>query len=245
MTAMHGGSGSRSWYRWAQRGWRLIPEPCRVGLLSATSLKQLNSRLRGRYGTHDEIYDARYFAAVDRLAAASAAAIAAAIVDDFAPARVLDVGCGTGALLARLRDAGIEVQGVEYAQAALAVCRQRGLNVRRVDLEQPDASQGIGDCDVAVSMEVAEHLPAAVADAFVALLCRAARAVVFTAAVPGQGGSDHVNEQPREYWMAKFEARGLAYDAARTERWRQQWRQRDVCRWYHENLMIFTREPHR
>jgi hypothetical protein len=90
-------------------------------------------------------------------------------------------------------------------------------------------------------MEVAEHLPASVAGSFVALLCRAAHAVVFTAAVPGQGGSDHVNEQPREYWIARFDARGFAYDGDRTERWREQWRGAGVCRWYHENLMIFIR----
>jgi SAM-dependent methyltransferase len=233
------------WYHSIQRGWRLLPERYRTGLMSAAPVKRVSAWVRGRYGTHDDVYDAPYFAAVDRLASSSAPAIAGAIVQELAPERLLDVGCGTGALLAALKDMGVRVQGVEYAQAALELCRKRGLNVLRLDLEQPVGFDALDDCDVSVSMEVAEHLPARFADRLVDLLCRARSAVVFTAAVPGQGGSDHVNEQPREYWIEKFTARGFDYDAARTARWREQWRERDVCRWYHENLMVFTRGSRR
>jgi SAM-dependent methyltransferase len=197
--------------------------------------------IRSRYGSHDELYDAPYFAGVDKHAQRSARAMAQSIVADFAPARVVDVGCGTGALLAELQSLGVEVGGLEYAEAALDCCRGRGVNVTRVDLEGVVGTDVIGRCDVAVSQEVAEHLPGRVAGQLVELLCRAERAVVFGAARPGQGGTDHVNEQPLEYWTARFEQNGFACDEERTARWRQSWIERDVSWYYCQNLLVFVR----
>jgi SAM-dependent methyltransferase len=228
-------------YRSVQRGWRRVPEHYRSSLAAAPLVKRTISWIRVRFGSHDEVYDAPYFSGVDKQARQSAAAIADSIVVDFAPARVVDVGCGTGALLAELRSRGVEVRGVEYAQAALDYCRARGLNVQRVDLEGPVGLDVTGGCDVAVSQEVAEHLPARVAGQLVDLLCQAERAVVFSGARPGQGGSDHVNEQPPEYWIAMFEQRGFACDRERTERWRAAWIEGEVTWWYSQNLLVFVR----
>ena len=175
-----------------------MPERYRSRVAAAPLVKRGMRWIRSRYGSHDELYDARYFSGVDKHAQQSARAMAESIVADFAPARVVDVGCGTGALLAELQSLGVEVRGLEYAEAALACCRGRGVNVTRVDLEGIVGTDVIGRCDVAVSQEVAEHLPGRVAGQLVALLCQAERAVVFGAARPGQGGTDHVNEQPLE-----------------------------------------------
>ena len=98
------------------------------------------------------------------------------------------------------------------------------------------------DFDVAVSMEVAEHIPESRADRYMDLLARAGRAVVFTAAPPGQGGNDHVNERPSEYWIAKFADRGFRLDGELTRSWRDHWRRSEHVRgWYHQNLMVFRR----
>jgi len=68
--------------------------------------------------------------------------------------------------------------------------------------------------------------------------------VVFSAARPGQGGSDHVNEQPPEYWITRFEQNGFVCDHERTERWRAAWAKRGVRWWYCQNLLVFVRaEP--
>lgn len=95
--------------------------------------------------------------------------------------------------------------------------------------------------DVAISMEVAEHLPKRYADRLVGLLAALAPTVVFSGATPGQGGMDHVNEQPHEYWITKFEARGFRYELELTDRWRRQWEVDGVASFYHRNLMIFRR----
>jgi SAM-dependent methyltransferase len=228
-------------YRSVQRGWRRVPEHYRSRLAAAPLVKRSMSWITGRYGTHDEVYNAPYFSGVDKHALQSAATIADSIVVDFAPARVVDVGCGTGALLAELQSRGVDVRGFEYAHAALDYCRARGLNVQRVDLEGPVGMDVIGRCDVAVSQEVAEHLPARVAGQLVELVCQAERAVVFSGARPGQGGSDHVNEQPPEYWIAMFEQHGFVYDRERTERWRAAWMEGEVTWWYCQNLLVFVR----
>jgi 2-polyprenyl-3-methyl-5-hydroxy-6-metoxy-1,4-benzoquinol methylase len=194
------------------------------------------------------IYNDEYFAKTIEPSAASAApVIVRTAMRDFAPSAVLDVGCGTGAMLAGFRSAGCRVRGLEYADAAIEFCRNRGLDVTKFDLEKDEAAPSTGPYDLVISMEVAEHLPESVADRYVALLASMVApggALVFTAAHPGQGGTDHVNEQPAEYWQAKISARGLVFDPARTTAWREEWKQSSqVESFYFENLMVFHRPP--
>jgi SAM-dependent methyltransferase len=202
----------------------------------------LVERLKTRLFGHDLIYDAQYFeTTVEGPAVRSAGRIAGSIVDDFRPGSVVDVGCGTGALLEALRDRGCTVFGLEYAEAALRYCRARRLDVAKFDLERSAFRDGRA-FDVAVSMEVAEHLPETAADRYVDLLTRLSPVVVFTAAPPGQGGADHVNEQPPAYWIARFRQRGFDHAEAQSRRWRERWRAAgDVASWYTDNLMIFRR----
>lgn len=190
---------------------------------------------------HDAMYDTEYYTkGVEGPAARSAGAMTDTILTDFKPKSVVDVGCGTGHLLMVLKDRGCDVFGLEYSEAGLEYCRNRGLDVRKFDLEK-DSFQDGRKFDVAVSVEVAEHLPASVADSYVGLLTRLSDRIVFTAAPPGQGGRDHVNEQPPEYWITKFAAHKFEQDHERTNAWRSTWRERDVQDWYHQNLMIFRR----
>jgi len=195
---------------------------------------------------HDWIYDSDYYEkGIAGLAARSAGRIADSILSDFKPASLIDVGCGTGALLEALRDRGCEVFGLEYAEAALRHCRDRKLNVAKFDLER-DVFNESRTFDVAVSMEVAEHLPETVADCYVDLLVRLSRIVVFTAAPPNQPWidveTDHVNEQPPSYWITKFQQRGFEHLEELSQRWRETWKATgDVTNWYYKNLMIFRR----
>jgi len=94
--------------------------------------------------------------------------------------------------------------------------------------------------DVAVSMEVAEHLPEMIADRYVHLLTRLSQVIVFASAPPGQGGADHVNEQPPSYWISKFQQNAFRHAEELSQSWRESWKAAgDVEDWYHQNLMIF------
>ena len=200
--------------------------------------------LKTRFLRHDWVYDSEYYErSVEHTASRSASRMATTIRDDLQAGCVIDVGCGTGALLEALRERGCHVRGLERSDAALQYCRARRLEVEQFDLQR-DVYNGSDRFDAAVSLEVAEHLPAAAADRYVDLLTRLSDVVVFTAAPPGQGGTHHVNEQPRSYWIEKFRERGYEYASERSERWRHAWKTGgDVERWYHENLMIFQRVP--
>jgi 2-polyprenyl-3-methyl-5-hydroxy-6-metoxy-1,4-benzoquinol methylase len=124
---------------------------------------------------------------------------------------VFDVGCGTGALLASLSRRECRVEGLEYSAEALAYCRRRGLIVHKFDLER-DAAEALpthNRWDTVISMEVAEHLPPWAADRFLDLLSHLGDTIVFTAAAVGQGGTDHVNERPRSYWIKGFNIEDL------------------------------------
>jgi 2-polyprenyl-3-methyl-5-hydroxy-6-metoxy-1,4-benzoquinol methylase len=132
------------------------------------------ARLKARFLPHDWIYDAEFYeTSVERPARRSAARIATTIADDLKPATIIDVGCGTGALLTALRERGCGVWGIEYADAALVRCRARHLEVEKFDLENDEYHAG-RSFEVAISMEVAEHLPRKAADRYVDLLTRLA-----------------------------------------------------------------------
>jgi cyclopropane fatty-acyl-phospholipid synthase-like methyltransferase len=200
------------------------------------------ARLKAAILGHDWVYSADFFEKdVEGPAVRSAGTIAQSIVDEFAGRRIVDVGCGTGALLEALRARGCAVFGLEYAEAALEFCRHRQLDVAKFDLEH-NVYQDSRTFDVTVSMEVAEHLPERVADRYVDLLTRLSPVVVFTAAIPGQGGTDHINEQPHSYWIEKYRQRGFEYLPEMSLRWRDTWKASgEVESWYYRNLMIFRR----
>jgi hypothetical protein len=92
--------------------------------------------------------------------------------------------------------------------------------------------------DLAMSLEVAEHLAPEYAAEFVARLVRLSDMVFFSAAIPGQGGYNHVNEQWPEYWAAHFAQHG--YDPIDCIRW-QVWDNPEVLIHYAQNVMLFAR----
>lgn len=204
------------------------------------SLRQRMVATLQRTAAHDDIYDHNYYSRdVEPTMAVSAGVMAESIHRDLAPARVIDVGCGTGALLAALTERGIVGQGFDYSTAALEWCRRRGLSAARLDLEHDPIPAA--RADVVISTEVAEHLPARCADRYVEHLVTMAPVVVMTAAEPGAGGTDHVNEQPLAYWIQKFHARGYAYDAATACSWRAEWERSGVAACFARAVMIFRR----
>ena len=180
-------------------------------------------------------YDRDFFDWVAQGAVRSAANLLPVLLP-LAPASVLDVGCGRGTWLQQWRALGVaDVIGVDgdyVARESLAVPPERFV---AHDLRLP---LRLGRrFDLVESLEVAEHLPAASAETFVDSLCAHADVILFSAAVPGQGGEFHVNEQPYSYWRAKFRARGYSMlDAVRPRVIANQ----QIEPWFRYNAFLFV-----
>lgn len=156
------------------------------------------------------------------------------------PLRVVDVGCGEGWWAEECAMYGCEVIGVDGAHVAPR--SPLGERFLAHDLGQPLPGHLAGRFDVALCLEVAEHLPAERAEAFVAELVALAPLILWSAAIPGQGGAGHVHERWPDYWVALFARHGYVMSGAL--RWRV-WSRPEVEPWYAQNLMVVTREPYR
>jgi SAM-dependent methyltransferase len=168
----------------------------------------------------------------------SALIVVPMVMDLIRPKRVVDVGCGWGTWLAAFRDYGAEeilgIDGDHVDPERLEIAQREFL---ACDLSRPLALDR--HFDLAVCLEVAEHLPAESADTLVGLLTSLAPVVLFSAAVPSQGGTNHVNEQWPDYWAARFEDRGYTLcDCIRDRIWDSP----DVECWYAQNILLFSRQ---
>lgn len=234
-------------YRLAYYMWIRSPHFLSRRVRSSRHLTYLRDRFGDALATgggRDDIYSSTYYHRVDSVAMQSAGPFSEMIIEEFHPATTVDLGCGTGAMLAALRDRGVDVLGLELSPSAIAVCRRRGLEVRGYDIESPPDFNGLGRFGVAVCTEVAEHVGPAFADSLVDQLVALSDQIVFTAAVPGQiGGVGHVNEQPHSYWIEKFALRGYEHLRARTVAQRQELLKRSVAAFYANNLMLFRGAP--
>jgi SAM-dependent methyltransferase len=172
----------------------------------------------------------------DRVASAAAERVVPLLLALLDVRSVVDVGCGTGAWLAAFRERGVaDVLGIDGPDVPAELLRIPAGRLLRADLREPIALERT--FDVALSLEVAEHLPPPAAEAFVASLARAAPVVVFSAAVPLQGGHGHGNEAWQGDWARRFAAHGLApYDVLRARVWTDP----QVAWWYAQNTLVYA-----
>jgi SAM-dependent methyltransferase len=153
------------------------------------------------------------------------------------PASVLDVGCGAGTWLAAWRGAGIsDVVGVDGDYVDRTKLQIPSDRFVPTELQEPFS---LGrKFDLVQTLEVAEHLDETNADTFVESLARHSDTVLFSAAVPGQGGTHHVNEQWPSYWTEKFAKAGYTcYDILRPRIWADQ----RILWFYRQNILLFAR----
>ncbi|HZP46994.1 MAG TPA: methyltransferase [Vicinamibacterales bacterium] len=172
----------------------------------------------------------------------------AALVRAYLPAAsVVDIGCGQALLLHALgrADPSLTLRGYEASPSACRRARSRGVDVRPFDLVSAAAEEyahvraDVASCDLAICLEVAEHVPPWYGTRLVDLLASAPR-LLFSAAAPGQGGVLHVNERPASYWIARFQRRGLSL-AADDEAFRARLASLALPPWYGANVHVFER----
>jgi SAM-dependent methyltransferase len=189
-----------------------------------------------REGIYRDLHGGQ-LAAQEAANAASAERILDIVREYYQPASVLDVGCGLGTWLKVAQARGIaDIMGVEGAWLDRSKLQVDGARVRMVELEK---SFDLGrQFDLAICLEVAEHLSADAADAFVASLTRHAPVVLFSAAIPYQGGHHHVNERFLPYWMERFAHHG--YRPLNVIRGKI-WDDPTILWWLRQNIVLFAK----
>jgi SAM-dependent methyltransferase len=186
-------------------------------------------------------YNDDFFDALVEGSRQSARQVVPLLLDWLRPQSVVDIGCGTGAWLSVFAEHGVHdyfgLDGDYVARHRLLIAPDRFL---AIDLTTDWTQHWVRQrqFDLAMSLEVAEHLPSAGADRFVAALTQLANVVLFSAAIPFQGGTDHVNEQWTGYWVEKFRHQG--YEPVDCIRQRI-WDNPQVDPWYCQNLLLFVR----
>lgn len=168
----------------------------------------------------------------------SAKEILPIIFDLVHPKSVIDVGCGVGTWLRACQELGVDdVLGLDGPYVSEQLLKIPVSKFKKVDLSKTIETPR--RFDLAISSEVAEHLPESSAESFVDSLIKLSPFVLFSAAIPLQGGHNHINEQWQSYWANKFFARGyVAIDCVRPVVWDRD----SVEWWYAQNMILFVKK---
>lgn len=149
---------------------------------------------------------------------------------------VTDYGCGVGTWLAAAREifGASDLKGFEgpWLDPGMLVIDES--EFEHCDLAR-NARPTERTSDLSLCLEVAEHLPADVGDELIRILTRTSDIILFSAAIPNQGGKGHVNEQWPDYWIERFTAQGFVSLAPLRE---SLWNDDQISPWYRQNLLL-------
>jgi len=153
-----------------------------------------------------------------------------------APNSVVDFGCGLGLFLKTAKRMGAcRVLGLDIPEVEIGSRHIQLNEFLAADFREP--IQLPSRFDLAISLEVAEHLPLESASTVVESLCRASDLVLFGAAIPYQGGMGHINENWLEFWYQLFKDRGyVAFDLFRPTLWADA----SVTYYYKQNSILYA-----
>ena len=185
-------------------------------------------------------YDADFYATRSARTSHAAECILACLFEAYHPSSAVDIGCGTGTWLSAARRAGAtEVHGIEGTWLP-----ETGLDIESERIERRNLEEritGRAGADLAISLEVAEHRSPDRGPSFVADLCALAPVVLFSAAIPGQGGLHHIHERWQSYWISLFAEHGYdAFDMIRPVIWHDD----GIDVFYRQNTFVFVARSH-
>jgi hypothetical protein len=197
---------------------------------------QARGIVASRNDVQKPIYDNRFFDDIERGSIESARVVVPLVLQLVNPRSVIDVGCGRGAWLSVFRENGVEItHGIDGSYVD-----PHELLIPRDSFSTANLDKGLaiaGTYDLAVCLEVVEHLGHRAALHVVRCLTKAAPIILFSAALPGQGGTRHINEQWPQFWERAFSSHQFRrIDALRfqivansTVEW-----------WYRQNIVLYA-----
>lgn len=185
----------------------------------------------------ENIYDNVFYEKQAAVSYSSARVITKIINKVILPKSVIDIGCGVGTWLKAWMDNGVnDVKGYD-----INVIKEEYLCVARNYIIYEDIynnNYSNHKADLAMSLEVAEHLYPDYSKTFVSNLAKISDFILFSAGIPGQAGANHINTQPLQYWVDLFKKEDYnCYDFIR-------WKiinNNKVAPWYKQNILLFAR----
>ncbi len=156
---------------------------------------------------------------------------------NYEPKSIIDIGCGLGAWLHNFQEKGVRnIFGVDGSWIHKGDLYIDSHYFIEADLRKDFALDDI--FDLLLCLEVAEHLEEKYAENLISNLTKMSDTIVFSAAIPGQGGQNHINEKPPQYWLGIFEKFGFyLYEDFRDRFWNDP----NIDWWYKQNMFVFKR----
>lgn len=155
----------------------------------------------------------------------------------FSPKSVVDIGCGLGTFLHEFYKNGVDdylgIDGQWVDKDKLS----KYINLDNFKIMNFDENITLNKkYDLALCLEVIEHINEKYADRMVRNLSNISDVIVFSAAIPFQGGQNHINEQWLDYWQKKFNDNNYSlFDIIRP----MIWNNTNVFYWYKQNIVVF------
>jgi hypothetical protein len=188
------------------------------------------------------VYNESFYRSQSERSSYSANVVVPILIDLVHPASVIDIGCGVGTWLQAFNNLGVtDILGVDghYVNRSMLRIPERLFLAR--DLSEPFIAVG-RRFDMAMCLEVAEHIAESQAADLIHTLTALAPVVFFSAAIPGQGGFGHVNEQWPDYWIDLFDKQDYeVLDVIRPRIWNDT----RIEPWYSQNAFLFLSKAER
>jgi len=184
-----------------------------------------------------KFYDSEFYADMEISSLTSAREVVPILISRYHPRSVVDVGCGTGAFTREFLKNGIEdvigYEGEWMRKTPTLLPKDKYIYFDITNEIAPKKQY-----DMCLCLEVAEHLDISVARTLISSLTALSQRIVFSAAIPHQGGNHHINEQWPDYWAHLFGEKGyiLAWDPRISI-----WNNSRIASCYRQNLLIFEK----
>jgi len=185
-------------------------------------------------------YTQNFYESVSVRADLASKAILSIFVDLFEVTSIKDIGCGNGTWLRESLNHSLIQSRIGYDLSSAIESsnpfNNEGIIFRETDLELKNCNFVF--TDLTLCLEVAEHLTSESAVQLVKKICESSRYVIFSAATPGQGGFNHINEREFKYWISLFNSHGYtAFDIFREKIQSQ----KSIPTFYRNNIFLFIK----